>query len=338
MSGKVPGALGAGVEKPKLSTKLAAIDTSGTPTYDFSGLEDWTEESGIGKTIWVMAGTKGSGKTATAMELQYIHGGEMIIFSYDGKTQKIKHLRHRDNEHIHVFDVRHMFNHDPKQRVESGTKCVDMIMGKLQSLPDNGVDWIVHDYIDTLSTLTEMKARKINGKTARVPLSKWDPAWRDRKAFFEDIHSTSMKKAKYGIVYTGYVVREEILADGIVIATGARKPKWSGIVEVEADVVMLMDVEETILKNGIEHHRYAFIDSSKDEYPLDRKWYRLDDTEELKLFIEGKGIIVDRAPPKGITLPKVSKDEEKKEDENIVVKKDTQKPVTPVAPIAKPLV
>jgi len=295
-------------------------------TYDFSGLDDWMEETGVGKSVWCIAGYKGAGKTATVLDFQQVYDGDMLCFSYDGKTQKIKNLRHKGNDKIHVYDIRRLFNRGPDERLESGAKAVDMIMGKLSQYEDDELDWVFHDYIDLLPLLTEMKARKKCGKTATQPLSKYDTMWKDRKAFLEDIHQTSLRKSKYGVFYTGYVIRDDIIVDGTTVTTGTRRPKWAGIIEAETDIVVLLDVEETLLKDGTEHHRFAFIDSSKEDYPKNRCWYRLDNTEELRKFVRGEGIEIDRSPPKPITLPEVKSDSDSGKEKGVTSDRKPQKP------------
>jgi len=289
--------------KPMSLVQSGSVGGGTTKTYDFSGIEEWEEESGKGKTTWTFASVKGAGKTTAILEFQKLYGGDMLCFSYDGKTQKIKHKFHRDNDHIHILDVRKQFIRDPAKRLESGNRCVDMVMWRLSKIEDDGVDWIFHDYFDLMPVLAEMKARKLHNKSAKQPVSGFDQMWKDRKAIIQDIHSTSLRKSKYGVLYAGYTIRENIMMDGEVIRTGPRKPNWNDIIEAETDVTVIVEMEEEILPNGRRHTRYFFIDNSKEDYPLDRTWYLVNSISDLMMFVNGDGREVDRAPPTPISLP-----------------------------------
>jgi len=300
--------------KVKSLLSLNNNDVQSAQTYIFDGLEPMEDEKGKGKDVWTFASEKGAGKTTAILAFQELYGGEMLCFSYDGKTQKIKHKYHKGNENIHVKDIRKHFVRTPEKRLESGSRCIDMIMYELTRIDDNSVDWVFHDYVDLLPVLVEMKCRKIHNKMAKQPVSGYDQMWKDRKAIIQDIHSTSLRKAKYGVFYAGYTVRENIMKDGEVLTTGPRKPHWNDIIEVETDVTVIVEIEEEILKNGRVHRRLFYIDNSKVDYPEDRTWYSVNTNAELDAFVKGNGIVINRAPPKSFSLPPISKS---KEDDTI---------------------
>lgn len=284
--------------------------STNSSTYDLSAADSMVIVTSAGKTGYMIAGRKGTGKTRVGLSFQEIYEGDMLCFSYDGQTAPIWAKDFGKSDKFVIYDIEEQFEDDPALKRESGNRCVDIVMSILMRYKAEGkqVDWVFHDMIDLLSTITEMKARRYLDTSATKPCGKFDPIWKIRKAYLKDIYNTSLKVSRYGVICTGKVFTDDILNEGVVIKTGERKPAWTGTIEDKTQIVIMLDVEETVLTEGVEHHRYAYIDSSKREYPKNHVYYHLDGKEDLTDFIMGNGREANRAPPKKKKLNPVASD------------------------------
>jgi hypothetical protein len=304
-------------DKRKGLKSRQAVLSAHTETYDLSAGEEWEEESGEGKTTITLVAIKGQGKTTAGMMYQEGLDELMVVISYDGKAQKNKNKDFR-GENIKVFDIRKHYQRDPALIRDSGAKCMDMIMSLLNRYQKDELSWVFHDMMELLPKFAEMKSRQFFGKTATQPCSGYDEVWKRRRAILEDCHEKSLAVAKYGVIYTGKTIRENILVDGEVITSGPRKPNWSGIVEDTTDVTILLDVEEEYLKKGIKHNRIAFIDNSKEDYPVDHHYYDVNGFDNLRAFVKGEGVEIQRTPPEKHKLKHKAEEDDEEEEEGVV--------------------
>jgi hypothetical protein len=196
--------------------------------------DDFAEDEEEEKEVWTIYGEKGTGKTTFACGFR----GSKGIISYDRKTKRIKERMYLGDKDIHVYDGAKFYRAVPKEDMpKAGSRSFAYIVELLNRLPE--VDWVVHDGLEGLIEISEMKMRHDNNITAfgGVDFS----IWKDRKANLRLVHGLSLARAKKGIMYVTYADEDKLIEDGRLIRQ-SKAPKWVDIVMSETDNVVRVEM------------------------------------------------------------------------------------------------
>lgn len=195
-------------------------------------------EEAIPKTVLVIAGEKGHGKTTLALSMP----GSIAVLAYDRKAAPIKFFFYKGDERIKVFDMLRYYNPTSKNEVlEHAVKSVRYARALLNFLKEeNTVDWIVIDNFDILTRLCEMTARYYNhlqpfGGTGEIGYKLFD----ERNFYIRAIFQSAFETAKKGVIYTLYLTTQEVIKGGQVMER-TRVPRWVDAVLYETDVALVV--------------------------------------------------------------------------------------------------
>ena len=190
------------------------------------------------KTVLVIAGEKGHGKTTLALSMP----GNIAVLAYDRKAAPVKFFFYKGDKRIRVFDMLRYYNPTSKNEVlEHAVKSVKYARALLNYLKEeSSVDWIVIDNFDILTRLCEMTARYYNhlqpfGGTGEVGYKLFD----ERNFYIRTIFQSAFETAKKGVVYTLYLTTQEVVKGGQVMER-TRVPKWVDAVLYETDVALVV--------------------------------------------------------------------------------------------------
>jgi len=190
------------------------------------------------KTVLVIAGEKGHGKTTLALSMP----GNIAVLAYDRKAAPVKFFFYKGDRRIRVFDMLRYYNPTSKNEVlEHAVKSVKYARALLNYLKEeNTVDWIVIDNFDVLTRLCEMTARYYNhlqpfGGTGEVGYKLFD----ERNFYIRTIFQSAFETAKKGVIYTLYLTTQEVVRGGQVVER-TRVPKWVDAVLYETDVALVV--------------------------------------------------------------------------------------------------
>ncbi len=190
------------------------------------------------KTVLVIAGEKGHGKTTLALSMP----GNIAVLAYDRKAAPVKFFFYKGDKRIRVFDMLRYYNPTSKNEVlEHAVKSVKYARALLNYLKEeNAVDWIVIDNFDVLTRLCEMTARYYNhlqpfGGTGEVGYKLFD----ERNFYIRTIFQSAFETAKKGVIYTLYLTTQEVVRGGQVVER-TRVPKWVDAVLYETDVALVV--------------------------------------------------------------------------------------------------
>jgi len=190
------------------------------------------------KTVLVIAGEKGHGKTTLALSMP----GNIAVLAYDRKAAPVKFFFYKGDRRIRVFDMLRYYNPTSKNEVlEHAVKSVKYARALLNYLKEeNAVDWIVIDNFDVLTRLCEMTARYYNhlqpfGGTGEVGYKLFD----ERNFYIRTIFQSAFETAKKGVIYTLYLTTQEVVRGGQVVER-TRVPKWVDAVLYETDVALVV--------------------------------------------------------------------------------------------------
>jgi len=190
------------------------------------------------KTVLVIAGEKGHGKTTLALSMP----GNIAVLAYDRKAAPVKFFFYKGDERIRIFDMLRYYNPTSKNEVlEHAVKSVKYARALLNYFKkENSVDWIVIDNFDVLTRLCEMTARYYNhlqpfGGTGEVGYKLFD----ERNFYIRTIFQSAFETAKKGVVYTLYLTTQEVVKGGQVMER-TRVPKWVDAVLYETDVALVV--------------------------------------------------------------------------------------------------
>ena len=217
---------------------------------------DFEEDKGTTKTVFMVYGLKGHGKTTFAFSFP----GTIACLSFDRKAKRVKDAVFRGADRIKVYDaVRYMVYDTGDELLESSELTFRYVLALLDHLRDVvKPDWVVIDGSEILQRICEYVMRYRNNLTAfqGVQLS----LWKERRMYIKQVHDRAFNAAGKGVIYTAYVDNREIVRDGDLVLK-EEVPKWIDAIEYETDVVIRVEARKG--KDG-KYHFYARVDSSKD--------------------------------------------------------------------------
>ena len=208
---------------------------------DFDKIQfDFSPDTSRGKLVITSHGGKGDGKTygiycITTGRLGGFPAGKTNVISFDNKS-KITKEQWFNNDDITVWNGKEHYREDPTLCTKSGMISYKYIQKLIQSWKTNPPDWIVFDGFTIMAVILEMAMRFQHGLMPSQGIANLN-VWKDRARFIQDLHNLAVKTAKYGIAYTTYSEKDEIVEAGTVISK-ADVPKYIDVVMQETDVVL----------------------------------------------------------------------------------------------------
>jgi len=201
---------------------------------------DFSPDNSRGKLVITGHGEKGAGKTTgvlliTTGRLGGFPAGKTNIISFDNKS-KITVEQYFPNDDIIVWDGKKHYREDPALCTKSGMMSYKYIQKLIQSWKDNQPDWIVFDGFTIMAVILEMAMRFKHNLQPSEGIANRN-VWKDRARFVQDLHNLACRMAKYGVAYTTYSEKNEIVEAGTVISK-SDVPKYIDVVMQETDVVL----------------------------------------------------------------------------------------------------
>lgn len=201
---------------------------------------DLSPDTSKGKLVVTTHGEKGSGKTTamfliTTGRIGGFPSGKTNVISFDNKT-KITKEQWFNNDDIVVWNGKEHYREDPSLCTKSGMISYKYMQKLIQSWKTNPPDWIVFDGLTIMIVILEMAMRFKNNLQPTEGF-KNSNIWKDRSRFVQDLHNLACKVAKYGVGYTTYSEKDEIVEAGTTISK-TDVPKYIDIVMQETDVVL----------------------------------------------------------------------------------------------------
>lgn len=214
---------------------------------------------------------KGTGKTTTfgsLLDPSPEATETMAIFSFDEKVRSILRAQMiptmgeaNFRKRVRILNVRKKYRFNEDNWTKTAAEAHAAIIDDLRTIEQaGGVDLVVHDGLEILSEIEEMRMRF---KFHFGPFDKisWEP-WKHRTLGLRDILNQSQRSAKRSVVFTAYPKVVEEIKDGVVVGT-REVPKWMDLIEKMTDVWLVADRHEKSTKSGIETRFTVFVRSSK---------------------------------------------------------------------------
>lgn len=201
---------------------------------------DLSEDLSRGKLVITSYGEKGAGKTTvlfliTTGRIGGFPAGKTVAISFDNKT-KITKEQYFNNDDIKVYDGKRYYREDPTLCTKSGMMTYKYIQKLLESYKNDQPDWIVFDGFTIMAMILEMAMRYQHGLQPSQGIANLN-IWKDRGRFVQDLHNLACKISKYGVAYTTYSDKNEIVESGTTISK-TDVPKYIDVVMQETDVVV----------------------------------------------------------------------------------------------------
>lgn len=226
---------------------------------------DFAEAPSQRKTVIVVYGLKGHGKTYMAFTLV----GTKAVLSFDRKSMRVKDFAFKNDKNIKVWDaVMHMDYSTPDIWLQSADKtfryCEALLRGTIAEFKP---DWIMIDGTEIFQQICEMVMRYRNNITAFQGFPNRN-LWKERNMYVRQLHNLAIEIAKKGVIYTTYTAKEEIVKEGD-LTLKIDVPKWIDVVLYETDVVVRILLEQD--KSGTQKF-YAIVETSKvTDFPMTGK-------------------------------------------------------------------
>jgi hypothetical protein len=201
---------------------------------------DFSPDISRGKLVITSHGEKGAGKTygiflITTGRVGGFPSGKTNVISFDNKTKITKEQWFNDDD-ITVWNGKEHYREDPTLCTRSGMISYKYIQKLIQSWKASPPDWIVFDGFTIMALIFEMAMRFKHGLQPSEGIANRN-VWKDRARFVQDIHNLATKTAKYGVAYTTYSEKNEIVEAGTVVSK-SDVPKYIDVVMQETDVVL----------------------------------------------------------------------------------------------------
>jgi len=187
------------------------------------------------KTVWLIFGDKGTGKTTTAMSFP----GHVLVLSFDRKSSIIKYNMYNNDSRIKVFDVVKLMDYsNPQAMLASSEKTFEAVIQLLDNYPKvyGNPDWVVIDGSQLMQQICEWTMRKRHNIGPFDGISNLN-LWKERRAYMRDIHNKSLNLARKGVIYTTYVEKDEVIISGEVVHK-KDVPAWVDVLIYETDYVL----------------------------------------------------------------------------------------------------
>jgi hypothetical protein len=201
---------------------------------------DLSPDTSRGKLVITIHGNKGSGKTTagyiiTTGRIGGFPSGKTNVISFDNKS-KITADQYFPNDGITVWNGKIHYREDPALCTKSGMISYKYIQKLIQSWKASPPDWILFDGFTIMAVILEMAMRFKHNLQPSEGIANRN-VWKDRARFVQDLHNLAARTAKYGVMYTTYSEKNEIVDAGTVISK-TDVPKYTDIVMQETDVVL----------------------------------------------------------------------------------------------------
>jgi len=191
---------------------------------------------GIPKLVITIYGEKGHGKTAIAMA-PALNGDKVAVISYDRKSMATKFNVYSNIDNIKVWDGVKYYSREARNITQSAVVTYKYIMKLLETkFAGFNPDWIVHDGMERLHEICEMKMRYENDLGPVQGFANKN-LWKERRYNLNEIHLRSMDAANKGVIYTTYYDMLETRRDGEVVDR-RKVPKWIDAIMQETDIVI----------------------------------------------------------------------------------------------------
>ena len=222
---------------PKSETEVPKTQEVGKEVLPIS-----EEETAPAKTVWLIFGEKGVGKTTTAFSFP----GHILVLSFDRKSSIIKYTRYNGDSRIHVFDVVKIMDYStPDKMLESAEKTFEATLKLLDAYEKiyGKPDWVVIDGSQIMQQICEWTMRYRNKIPPFAGISNLN-LWKERRAYMRDIHNKALNVARCGVIYTTYTEVSETIVSGEVVSK-KEVPAWIDILIYETDFVLKADRDES---------------------------------------------------------------------------------------------
>lgn len=201
---------------------------------------DFSPDISRGKLVVAIHGEKGSGKTTagyiiTSGRIGGFPAGKTHVISFDNKS-KITADQFFPNDGIVVWNGKKEYREDPSLCTKSGMISYKYIQKLIQSWKDSPPDWIIFDGFTIMAVILEMAMRFKHNLQPSEGIANRN-VWKDRARFVQDLHNLATKTANYGVMYTTYSEKNEIVDAGTVVSK-TDVPKYIDVVMQETDVVL----------------------------------------------------------------------------------------------------
>jgi hypothetical protein len=201
---------------------------------------DLSPDNSRGKLVVAIHGEKGSGKTTagfiiTTGRIGGFPAGKTNVISFDNKS-KITADQYFPNDGITVWNGKLHYREDPALCTKSGIISYKYIQKLIQSWKASPPDWIVFDGFTIMAVILEMAMRFKHNLQPSEGIANRN-VWKDRARFVQDLHNLACKTANYGVMYTTYSEKNEIVDAGTTVSK-TDVPKYIDVVMQETDVVL----------------------------------------------------------------------------------------------------